>query len=348
MLRRANDIEVLATLQDGTECLPEGKEGDIPQGNPKISVVGGHFPRQCIGGAGIMVPIDLTGHVALVTGVGDNHSFAWYIAKRLQEAGATIVLVCHPRVVNIVEGLLRSQHADDVESRKLSNGQEFQPAKIFPCDVSYDTMDDVPPEVKNDRRYARFSEYSIQGTVDAIGKEFGGIDILIHSIAFSREVTRPLLETSRKAYHEAMGISAYSLTSLVRAAVPYMSHRPSGASVVGLTYVAAERVVPHYGGGMATCKAALQIDAKQLAWFVGDRNIRVNLISAGPYGSRAARAINKDFDKLIQHAAEHSPLRRPIKPQEVADGVLFLCSPLASAITGQILYVDCGYNIMAT
>ncbi len=102
------------------------------------------------------------------------------------------------------------------------------------------------------------------------------------------------------------------------------------------------------GGGMGTCKAALQLDAKQLAWFVGDRNIRVNLISAGPYASRAARAINKDFDKLIDHAASHSPLRRPIGPEEVANATLYLCSPLASAVTGQILYVDCGYNIMGT
>ena len=99
---------------------------------------------------------------------------------------------------------------------------------------------------------------------------------------------------------------------------------------------------------MGTCNAALQIDAKQLAWFVGDKNVRVNLISAGPYASRAARAINKDFDKLITHAAEHSPLRRPIVPEEVANGVLYLCSPLASAVTGQILYVDCGYNVMGT
>ncbi|MCI0702644.1 MAG: SDR family oxidoreductase [Planctomycetia bacterium] len=295
-----------------------------------------------------MIPINLSGKVALVSGVGDNLSFAWFISKTLQAAGAKIVLSVHPRYMGIVEGLLRSTQDDDVEARKMPDGSEFAPTKLFPCDASYDTMDDVPPEVKNDRRYAKFPEYSVKGTVDAVAAEFGGIDILIHSIAFSREVTKPLIDTSRKAYHEAMGISAYSLISMVRAAAPHMANRPGGASVVGLTYVAGERVVPHYGGGMGTCKAALQMDAKQLAWFVGDKNIRVNLISAGPYASRAARAINKDFDKLVTHAAEHSPLRRPIEPDEVANATLYLCSPLASAVTGQILYVDCGYNIMGT
>lgn len=293
-----------------------------------------------------MIPIDLSGKVALVSGVGDNESFAWFISKSLQAAGAKVVLACHPRMVGIVEGILGREA--DRESRLLPDGKEFKPEKIVPCDAGYDTMADVPDEVKNDRRYAKFGEYSIQGTIDAVGKEFGGIDILIHSIAFSREITKPLIETSRKAYHEAMGISAYSLVSMVRAAAPYMANRPGGASVVGLTYVAGERVVPHYGGGMGTSKAALQMDAKQLSWFVGDRNIRVNLISAGPYGSRAARAINKDFDKLVEHAASHSPLRRPIEPEEVANATLYLCSPLASAVTGQILYVDCGYNVMGT
>ena len=293
-----------------------------------------------------MIPLDFSGKIALVTGVGDNDSFAWYIAKSLQAAGAKVVLACHPRVMGIVESFLTRD--SDRPDRLLPDGSELKPEKMFPCDASYDTMDDVPPEVRSDRRFAKFPEYSIKGTMDAVGKEFGGIDILIHSIAFGREVTKPLIDTSRKGYHEAMGISAYSLTSMVRAAAPYMANRPGGASVVGLTYVAGERVIPHYGGGMATCKAALQIDAKQLAWFVGDKNIRVNLISAGPYASRAATAINKDFHKLIEHAAEHSPLRRAIGPEEVANSTLYLCSPLASAVTGQILYVDCGYNIMGT
>lgn len=294
-----------------------------------------------------MIPTDFTGKVALVTGVGDNLSFAWFIAKALNAAGAKIVLAVHPRMVGIVESILTRDA--DKESRQLPYGKgELKVEKIFPCDVSVDSMDKVPAHLKDDKRYAKFPEYSIQGTVDAVGKEFGGIDILVHSVAFSREITKSLLETSREAYSEAMGISSYSLVALTRAAAPYMANRPGGASVVGLTYVAGERVVPHYGGGMGTCKAALQMDAKQLAWFVGDKNIRVNLISAGPYGSRAARAINKDFDKLIQHAADHSPLRRSIEPDEVADATLFLCSPWAKAITGQILYVDCGYNVMGT
>src|SRR5215471_11422525 len=225
-----------------------------------------------------MIPIDFRGKVALVTGVGDNESFAWFIAKALNAAGARIVLACHPRMVGIVESIL--SRPQDAESRKLPYGDgELKVEKVLPCDASYDTMADVPESVRADRRYAKFPEYSIQGTVDTVGKEFGGIDILIHSVAFSREITKSLIDTSRKAYHEAMGISAYSLVSMVRAAAPHMANRPGGSSVVGLTYVAGERVVPHYGGGMGTCKAALQMDAKQLSWFVGDKNIRVNLIS---------------------------------------------------------------------
>jgi enoyl-[acyl-carrier protein] reductase I len=293
-----------------------------------------------------MIPVDLSGKVALVTGVGDNESFAWFISKALKAAGAKIVLACHPRMVGIVESFL--SRAQDAESRRLPyGGGELKVEKILACDASYDTMADVPESVRTDRRYAKFSDFSIQGTVEAVGKEFGGIDIVIHSIAFSREITKQAVETSRAAYYEALGISAYSLTSLLRAAEPFMANRPDGASAVGLTYLGGDRVVPYYGGGMSTAKAALQIDAKQLAQNLGAKNIRVNLISAGPYASRAARSIRPgEFEKSVEYAASRSPLPRAIKPEEVANATAFLCSPLASAITGQILYVDCGYNVM--
>ena len=116
---------------------------------------------------------------------------------------------------------------------------------------------------------------------------------------------------------------------------------------MGLTYIGGSRVVPHYGGGMSTAKAALQIEAQELAWFLGPDNIRVNLISAGPYLSRAMRSIQPGKgEKMVEHAAERSPLRRPIAPEEVGSATAFLCSDLASAITGHILYVDCGYNVI--
>jgi enoyl-[acyl-carrier protein] reductase I len=294
-----------------------------------------------------MIPIDFSGKVALVTGVTDNDSFAWYIAKTLQSAGARIVLATHPRVVGIVESFLTREV--DRPARELPyTGGELKPEKVVPFDASYDTMADVPDEIRNDRRFAKLNaDYSIEGMVNAVGKEFGGIDMLVHSIAFSREITKIHKDTSRKAYMEALGISAYSLTSLLRAAEPYMADRPGGSSAVGLTYLGGSRVVPYYGGGMSTAKAALQIDAAQLASNLGRKNIRVNLISAGPYASRAASSIRPgEIEKSIAYAAERSPLPRGIKPQEVADATAYLCSPLASAVTGHILYVDCGYNVM--
>ena len=292
-----------------------------------------------------MIPVDLSGKIALIFGVGDNKSFAWFIAKGLQMAGAKIVLACHPRMMTIVESFLTRDL--DRDSRMLPDGSgELKVEKIYPCDVRFDTMNDLDEETKKDKRFMKFPEISIKGTIDAVGKDFGGIDIMIHSVAFSREITKKMWETSRSAYMEALGISAYSLTSMVRYGVPYMTNRPGGASVVGLTYLGGSRVIPHYGGGMSTAKAALQIDAQQLAHNVGDKNIRVNLVSAGPYKSRAAGAIRDDFDELVEKVASHSPLPRKIEPEEVANAMVFLCSPLASAITGHVLYVDCGFNTM--
>jgi enoyl-[acyl-carrier protein] reductase I len=306
-----------------------------------------------------MIPLDLGGKVALVTGVGDNVGFAWHIAKALQAAGARLVFAIHPRLMNIVDNILQSDHEEDVQSRGLPHGAgTLKVEMMLPCDVSFDTLADVPEETRSDRRYKRvedrYGDYSIAGMVGAVGKEFGGIDVVVHSIAFSPEITHLQLNTSRKAYLTALSISAYSLTALLRAAQPYMEDRPGGASAVGLTYLGGERVVGHYGGGMSTAKAALEIDAKQLANNLGPKNIRVNLISAGPYASRAASAIKgrdesgkeHSIHEMIRFAASVSPLRRPITAEEVANTAAFLCSPLASAITGEIVFVDCGYNIM--
>ena len=291
-----------------------------------------------------MIPIDLSGKVALVTGVGDNVGFAWYIAKALQAAGARLVFACHPRLMGILENIL--QRDQDADTRVLPFGAGMLKVdKVLPCDVSFDTLADVDEKTRQDRRYQRHGDYSIQGLMTAVQRDFGVVDILVHSIAFSPEIKNKATDTSRSAYWTALSVSAYSLTALVRGALPLMENRPDGAAVVGLTYLGGDRVVPHYGGGMSTAKAALQIDAKQLASNVGPKNIRVNLISAGPYASRAATAIG-DIHRMIQYAAERSPLPRPIEPEEVANAAAFLCSPLASGITGHILYVDCGYNVM--
>jgi enoyl-[acyl-carrier protein] reductase I len=297
-----------------------------------------------------MIPIDLSGKVALVTGVGDNESFAWFIAKALQAAGARIVLAVHPRMIRIVEGFLTSDKEDDVASRRLPFGAGSLAAeKVYPCDVSFDTLADVPEATRTDRRYQRVEaehgDYSIQGMVNAVKASHGAVDVLIHSVAFAPEIKSKLVNTTRAGYWTALSVSAYSLTGLVRAALPLMEGRPGGAAVVGLTYLGGARVVPHYGGGMSTAKAALEIDAKQLAHNVGGQNVRVNLISAGPYASRAAKGIG-DIQQMIDYAAQRSPLPRGITAEEVANAVVFLCSPLASGITGHVLYVDCGYNVM--
>jgi enoyl-[acyl-carrier protein] reductase I len=297
-----------------------------------------------------MIPLDLSGKVALITGVGDNKSFAWFIAKAFQASGARLVFAVHPRMIRIVEGFLTGDAPDDIESRALPfGGGSLKAEKLLPCDVSYDTMADVPEVIRTDRRYSRIQEqygdYSIAGLMAVIGNEFGGMDALVHSIAFSPEITKKAIETSRSAYLTALSISAYSLTGLLRAATPLMENRRDGAAAVGLTYLGGARVVGHYGGGMSTAKAALEIDAKQLANNLGPKNIRVNLISAGPYASRAASAIG-DIQRMIDFAAMASPLKRGITPEEVANVAVFLCSPLASGITGEVTFVDCGYNIM--
>ena len=291
-----------------------------------------------------MIPINLEGKVALVTGVGDNQSFAWFISKTLQAAGARLFFATHPRMKNIVQSILTREQ--DAESRQLPFvGGELTVEDVFACDVSFDSMDDVDEKTREDRRYKKHGDFTIAGMVEGLKAKTDHVDIVIHSIAFSPEIMKKAIETSRQAYLTALSISSYSLTALLRALEPLMTDRPDGATVVGLTYLGGDRVVPHYGGGMSTAKAALQIDAKQLASNLGPKGIRVNLISAGPYASRAASAIG-DIQEMINYAASRSPLPRGIEAQEVANATAFLCSPLSSGISGEVLYVDCGYNVM--
>jgi len=289
--------------------------------------------------------VDLSGKVALVTGVGDNVGFAWHIAKALQAAGARLVFACHPRLVGIVESIM--ERDADMDSRILPFGAgNLHVDKIFACDVSYDTLADVDPKTREDKRYSKHGDFTIEGMVNNLKSSgFNAVDILIHSVAFSPEIKNKLADTTRSAYRTSLDISSYSMIGLLKALDPMMANLPGGASAVGLTYLGGERVVPHYGGAMSTAKAALQMDAKVLASNLGPKGIRVNLVSAGPYASRAARAIG-DIDEMIKHAADRSPLQRGIEADEVGYATAFLCSPLASAITGQILYVDCGYNVI--
>ena len=287
-----------------------------------------------------MIPVDLSGKVALVTGVADDVGFAWHIAKYLQAAGADVILASHPRVVSIVERFLARDKS--AESRQLPNGSgELKVRALLGCDVAYDTDGDIPASMRGEKGYE--GDVSIAGCFAKVRELTPHLDILIHSVAFSPEISKPLPTVSRQGYLTAQSVSAYSLTALYHAAEPLMRGR--NASIVGLSYLASERAVPFYGGGMSSAKAALESDARQLAWFAGEHGHRVNIISAGPYASRAARSIG-DIGKMIDETAERSPLRRPIEPDDVAKTVLYLCSDLSTNVTGATLYVDAGYHAM--
>lgn len=289
-----------------------------------------------------MVPLNLSGKVALVTGVADDVGFGWHIAKTLQAAGAEIILGVHPRVANIVNNFLTREKYK--ESRRLPFGVEgeLSPKAVLGCDASYDTWDDVPEDVRAGKGYTE-GDVSIAGCVSRMGELVSGVDIVIHSMAFSPEISKPHLEVSRNAYLTAMGVSSYSLVALSRACQPLMKGRHG--SIIGLSYMASDRVVAFYGGAMASAKAALECDARYLAWFLGEEGHRVNIVSPGPYGSRAAKSIG-DITTMVEETAQRSPLRRAIDADDVANAALFLCSDLARNITGSCVFVDAGYHAM--
>jgi enoyl-[acyl-carrier protein] reductase I len=289
----------------------------------------------------MVVPVQLSGKVALVTGVADDVGFGWHIAKALQAAGAELVLLSHPRVCSIVERFLNRDKS--AAERKLPFGiaGELKPKALIGCDVACDTAADIPAELKGEKGYD--SDVSIAGAFAKVRELVPHVDIVIHCVAFSPEIAKSLPDVSRKAYLTAQSVSSYSLVALAQAARPLMKGREG--SVVGLSYMASERAVPFYGGGMSSAKASLESDSRMLAWFLGEDGHRVNIVSAGPYASRAARSIG-DIGTMIDSTAQRSPLRRAIEADDVANAVLFLSSDLARNVTGTTLYVDAGYHAM--
>src|SRR5438874_1455683 len=290
-----------------------------------------------------MLNIDLSGRRALVAGVADDAGFGFAIAKSLAEAGASVSVGTWPPALNIFMNLLERGKMD--ESRKLSSGELLQFEKIYPLDASFDTLADAPEEIRSNKRYKDTGDFSIDGIAKRIQSDFGSdsLDIVIHSLANGPEVKKPLLETSRSGYLPAVGVSAYSLISMVSRLGPLTR---KGGSFLSLTYMASERVIPGYGGGMSSAKAALESDTRVLAFEAGRKyGVRINAISAGPLASRAASAIGI-IEKMVEYCAENSPLTDPLQAEEVGNAAAFLSSPLATGITGSVMYVDKGYHSM--
>jgi len=227
----------------------------------------------------------------------------------------------------------------------LPDGSEIEIERIYPLDAVFDTREQVPEEIRNDKRYVDLDAYTVDEIATRLRSDFGErpLDIVVHSLANGPEVQKPLIDTSREGYLAAVSASAYSMVSLVQRFGPLMRE---GGSVVSLSYLAAERVVPGYGGGMSSAKAALEADTRQLAYEAGRRHgLRVNTISAGPLASRAARAIGS-IDRMVEYYRENAALPDSNTADEVGTAAAFLCSPLASGITGETLHVDKGYHVM--
>jgi enoyl-[acyl-carrier protein] reductase I len=290
-----------------------------------------------------MLSIDLSGKRALVAGVSDDAGFGFAIAKALAEAGATVCLGSWPPALGIFTKLLERGKIED--SLRLSDGRRLEFERIYPLDAAFDTMAEVPADILENKRYREQGDFTIGGLTDRLRQDFGdrGLDLVVHSLANAPEVRSPLVDTSRQGYLAAVSVSAYSNIALVRSLAPLMR---GGGAFLSLSYMAAERVIPGYGGGMSSAKAALEADTRTLAFEGGRRwGVRVNAISAGPWASRAATAIGF-IQTMIAYTTANSPLPRPIQATDVGATAAFLLSPLAAAITGSVVYVDNGYHAM--
>jgi enoyl-[acyl-carrier protein] reductase I len=253
--------------------------------------------------------LNLQGKNAVVCGVANKRSIAWAIAQRLSDAGVNLAITyLNERVKEDAEDLVSSLPA----------------AQGFQCDANKDE--------------------EIERLGSELKQRYEHIDVLVHSIAYApmEEMKGDFLNTSREGFRIAQDTSVYSLIALARAVTPLM---PNGGSIMTLTYLGAERIMPSYNV-MGVAKAALEASVRYLAYSLGPRKIRVNAISAGPIKTLAARAI-PGFMEMLKAQSDRAPLKRSVEAKEVGDTAVFLASDLSSAITGETIYVDCGYNIMA-
>jgi enoyl-[acyl-carrier protein] reductase I len=290
-----------------------------------------------------MLGIDLTGRRALVAGVADDAGYGFAIAKALFAAGASVVLGTWPPALGVFAKLLERGKLD--AARRMPDGGLLTFEAVYPLDALYDTLGQAPEEVRRNKRYEGIGDFTIDGLAVRLTADFGEapLDIVVHSLANGPEVKHPLMRTSRSGYLAAVSASAYSMVSMVSRLTPLMR---GGGSFLCLSYLASERVIPGYGGGMSSAKAALESDVRVLAFELGRcHGLRINCISAGPLASRAASAIGR-IDRLVAYVADQSPLNAPVRAEEVAHAAAFLTSPLASAITGTTIYVDKGFHVM--
>lgn len=252
----------------------------------------------------------MKGQRGLIVGVANRRSIAWAIAQAAAAAGARLALTYQGERL-----------AENV--RELSEGLEDP--LLMPLDVT--------------------SDEQIAETYEAIGREFGGLDFLVHGAAFAprEELSAPFLHTSREGFRVALDVSAYSLIALSRGAAPLMERR-GGGSIVTLTYIGSQRVFPNYNV-MGVAKAALECSVRYLASELGPQNIRVNAISAGPIKTLAASGIS-GFSNILQTYRDRTPLRRTVEASEVADAAMFLLGPGGRAVTAEVLLVDGGYHAM--
>ena len=252
--------------------------------------------------------ISMQGRTAVVFGVANKRSIAWTIAQRLAVAGAQIAITYQNERL-------------ELEAKELVG--ELPGAEGFRCDVS------------NDAEIAQL--------FTGLQQRYGKLHTLVHSVAYApaEDMKNAFVQTTRDGFRIALDTSAYSLVALARAAAPLMM---DGGSIMTLTYFGAEKVMPNYNV-MGVAKAALECSVRYLAWDLGKQKVRVNAISAGPVKTLAARGVS-GFSEMMKRNAERAPLQRNVEVTEVGDTAVFLASDLSTAITGETIYVDCGYNIM--